>query len=65
MADLYPLRLLKPYRSMPAGQLLHATAALATRLISLGVACDDVQPGGAARPQAAERAVAPGPREVR
>lgn len=65
MADLTPIRLLKSYRSFPEGDVIQATPSLARRLIALGVASADVQ-GRVARPQAAvERAVAPGPVEVR
>ena len=65
VADLTPIRLLKPYRSFRAGDILQATSSLARRLVALGVACVDAvaAPG---RPTAAvERAVATGPREVR
>jgi hypothetical protein len=64
MAELRPIRLIRRYRSFAAGDVIQATPQLARRLIALGVAAED----SSARPSprsAVERAVAPGPMEVR
>lgn len=65
MADLTPIRLLKPYRSFQAGDVLQATPSLARRLLALGVAAADSDAVRRRPGDAVERAVAPGPREVR
>jgi hypothetical protein len=65
VAALTPIRLLKTYRGVSPGGVIHATPALARRLVSLGIGSDDVRPGSVCRPQAAERAVAPGAGEAR
>jgi hypothetical protein len=57
VAALTPIRLLKTYRSVPPGRVIHATPALARRLVAAGLATTDVD-GNPDKPRAAvERAV--------
>lgn len=67
MADLQPIRLVKAYRGYRAGAVIQATAGLAERLVEDGLAVLERQRPllEEARDGRVERAVAPGPVEVR
>lgn len=64
MIEKTAIRLIRPYRSLREGDVVNATPQLARRLIALGVARPE-DPGDAPARAVTERAVAPGPREVR
>jgi hypothetical protein len=67
VADLHPIRLVKAYRGYRAGAVIQATTGLAERLVEDGLAVRERQRPllEESRDGRVERAVAPGPVEVR
>ena len=63
--DLFALRLLRAYRGYRAGDLISVPQRLAETLVAQGVAQSAEPSAGLFDPKPVERAVAPGPMEVR
>ncbi len=63
--DLVALRLLRAYRGYRAGEVMSVPRRLAESLVAQGVAPSVEPSAGLFDPKPVERAVAPGPMEVR